>query len=155
CGCAHLRRMETSAFRNAQLLGCGRLAESAERADREIRPTEVWNGEIMRRITGNPLLRGMPRRGLKQTVKHHETGRRVYVKNHEGPSFYECPHLAFWTPEEFDEVNALLEKSNQPFKRKCVKGTDPRLHVPRKRTCFPGQHACCWYCGRQYVWGGN
>jgi hypothetical protein len=79
----------------------------------------------------------------------------VSVKNPEGPSFYECPHLAFWTPEEFDDLNALLDRSNQPFKRKHVNGTDPLLHVPRKRTRFPGQHACCWYCGRQYVWGGN
>ena len=27
--------------------------------------------------------------------------------------------------------------------------------MPRKRTRFPGQHAVCWYCGRQAVWGGN
>lgn len=114
-----------------------------------------WNGAMVRSITGNPLLKGMPRRGLKHTVKHHETGRRVSVKNPEGPSFYQCPHLAFWTPEEFDELNALLDRSNQPFKRKRVNGTDPLLHVPRKRTRFPGQHARCWYCGRQYVWGGH
>jgi site-specific DNA recombinase len=114
-----------------------------------------WNGAMVRRITANTLLKGMPRRGLKHTVKHHETGRRVSVKNPEGPSFYECPHLAFWTPEEFDELNALLDSSNQSFRHKRVNDADPRLHVPRKRTRFPGQHALCWYCGREYVWGGN
>ncbi|HEY7327589.1 MAG TPA: recombinase family protein [Gemmataceae bacterium] len=114
-----------------------------------------WDGPMVRRITANPLLKGMPSRGLKHTVKHHETGRRVSVKNPNGPSFYECPHLAFWTVAEFDELNALLDRSNQHFKRKWVNGTDPLLHVPRKRTRIPGQHARCWYCGRQYVWGGQ
>ncbi len=114
-----------------------------------------WNGAMVRRITANPLLKGMPRRGRTHTVKHHETGRRVSVKNPKGPCYFECPHLAFWTAEEFDELNALLDKSNQHFQRKRVNGTDPLLHVSRKRTRFPGQHACCWYCGRQYVWGGN
>ena len=36
-----------------------------------------------------------------------------------------------------------------------MNGTDLRWRVPRKRTRFPGQFATCWYCGRQFVWGGN
>jgi site-specific DNA recombinase len=55
-----------------------------------------WDGQMVIRITANPLLKGMPCRSLKHTVKHHETGRRVSVKNPDGPSYYECPHLAFW-----------------------------------------------------------
>jgi hypothetical protein len=55
---------------------------------------------MVRRVTANPILKGMPRRGLKHTVKHHETGRRVSVKNPEAPHFYECPRLAFWTSEQ-------------------------------------------------------
>jgi len=116
---------------------------------------KTWDGAMVRRITANPLLKGIARRGRNHTVKHHETGRRVSVRNPKGPQFYECRHLAFWTPEEFDELNAVLEKSNAPYQRKLVNGIDPRRRVPRKRTRFPGQHACCWYCGQRYVWGGN
>ena len=139
----------------------GNCSEVADWLNRQGVPTgkyarrRTWDGKMVRRITANPVLKGMPRRGLKHTIKHHETGRRVSVKNPEGPQFYECPHLAFWTPEEFDELNIQLERSNETFGRKPVNGTDPCLHIPRKRTRFPGQHACCWYCGRPYVWGGN
>lgn len=110
---------------------------------------------MVHRVTRNPLLKGMPGRGFRHTVKHHETGRRVSVKNPAGPQYREYPHLAHWTPAEFDALNAQLEKQNQGFDRKPVNGVDPRWQVPRKRTRFPGQYARCWYCGRHYVWGGN
>jgi site-specific DNA recombinase len=116
---------------------------------------KTWDGATVRRVTANPLLKGMPRRGLMHSIKHHETGRRISVKNPSGPKYYECPKLAFWTPDEFDELNALLAARNGPCKRKPVNGTDPRSHVPRKRTRFPGQYACCTYCGHECVWGGN
>lgn len=80
---------------------------------------------------------------------------RVSIKNPEGPHYRECPHLAYWNPVEFDEINALLEKKNNGFGRKPVSGVDPRWQVPRKRTRFPGQYGHCWYCGRHFVWGGN
>lgn len=114
-----------------------------------------WDGKMVRRITANPLLMGKPQRGGKHTVKHHETGRRVSVTNPQGPQFWDAPHLAFWTPEEFEEINTLLESRNGPCRRKPINGTDSRWQVPRKRTRYPGQHARCWYCGRQCVWGGN
>jgi hypothetical protein len=110
---------------------------------------------MVRRITRNPLLKGMPGRGFKCTVKHHETGRRVAVKNPDGPKFWECPHLAHWDAEEFDEINAQLDEANRGMGRKPVNGHDPLWRVPRKTTRFPGQHARCWYCGRPCVWGGN
>lgn len=114
-----------------------------------------WDGKMVRRITRNPLLKGMPGRGFRHTVKHNETGRRVSVKNPKGPQYRECSHLAFWTPAEWDELNSLLETKNRGCGRKPVNGVDPLWRVPRKRTRFPGQHVCCWYCGRQAVWGGN
>jgi site-specific DNA recombinase len=117
--------------------------------------TKKWTGAVVRRISANPLLKGLPGRGFKHTIKHHEIGRRISVKKPEGPRFRECPHLAHWTPEVFDEINAVLQAANQGRGRKPVNGTDPRMRVPRKRTRFPGQHARCWYCGRQSVWGGN
>jgi hypothetical protein len=116
---------------------------------------QTWDGKMVRRITRNPLLKGMPGRGWKHTVKHHETGRRVSVKNPKGPQFREFPHLAHVSPAEWDEVNALLDTANARFGRKSVEGDDPLRGVPRKRTRFPGQHARCAYCGRPYVWGGN
>lgn len=116
---------------------------------------ETWDGKMVRRVTGNAVLKGLPGRGFKHTVKHHGTGRRVSVKNPKGPQFRECPHLAHVEPDLWDEVNRLLEDANRDFGRKPVNGSDPLRGRPKKRTCFPGQHARCWYCGRHYVWGGN
>jgi site-specific DNA recombinase len=84
-----------------------------------------------------------------------ESGRRISVKNPNGPIFRDYPHLAHVDPIEFDEVNARLAAKNARVGRKPVNGVDLFWQVPRKRTRFPGQHACCWYCGRQHVWGGN
>ena len=115
----------------------------------------TWNGPMVRRFFRNPILKGQPGRGFRHTVKHYETGRRVSVKNPNGPIFRDEPHLVHVDPVEFDDVNARLDAKNARVGRKPVHGVDPRWQVPRKRTRFPGQHSCCWYCGRQYVWGGN
>ncbi|MCE9556545.1 MAG: recombinase family protein [Planctomycetes bacterium] len=114
-----------------------------------------WSGQMVRRLTRNPLLKGMPGRGYKHTVKHHETGRRMPVKNPTGPTFRECPHLVHIEPDLFDEVNHVLDQANKGCGRKPVNGADPLFGRPKKRTRFPGQHTRCWYCGRIYVWGGN
>jgi hypothetical protein len=116
---------------------------------------QTWDGKMVRRLTGNPLLKGLPGRGFKHTVKHHESGTRKSVKNPQGPTYRECPHLAHIEPDLWEEVNRLLDEANGGFGRKPVNGTDPLLGRPKKRTPFPGQHATCWYCGRQFVWGGN
>jgi site-specific DNA recombinase len=116
---------------------------------------DTWDGAMVRRITRNPLLKGFAQRGAKHTVKHNETGRRISVNNPEGPNFRACPHLAFWTEDEFDDLNALLDQKNEQFGPASDNGVSPRTGVSRKRTRFPGQHARCWYCGRRYVWGGN
>jgi hypothetical protein len=116
---------------------------------------EAWDEKMVRRITRNPVLKGMPGRGFKHTVKHHETGRRVSVKNPAGPVFREYPNLAHVEADLFDEVNEILDEENKGFGRKPVNGADPLRGRSKKRTRFPGQHARCWYCGRQYVWGGN
>lgn len=115
----------------------------------------TWNGKMVARITRNPLLKGMPGRGFRHTIKHHETGRRISVPNPNGPKYREYPHLAHIEPVVFDEVNNLMRKANSGFGRKLVNGLDPRFRVPRQRTRFPGQHAVCWYCGYHFVWGGN
>jgi len=116
---------------------------------------ETWDGKMVRRVTGNAILKGTPGRGFKRTVKHHGTGRRVPVRNPDGPTYRTCLNLVHVETDLFDEVNAALTAANAGFGRKPVNGLDPRTRVPRKRTKFPGQHARCWYCGRPYVWGGN
>jgi site-specific DNA recombinase len=117
--------------------------------------TTKWDGHDVRRFYANPILKGFPQRGVRHTIKHHETGRRISVPNPKGPSFYECPHLAHLEPVFFDQLNARLDAKNQSHGRKPVNGADPRFRVPRKRTRFPGQFANCWYCGRHFLWGGN
>ena len=114
-----------------------------------------WDGAMVRRFYGNPLLKGMPARGVRHSVKLHETGRRKSVKNPKGPVYYACSHLAYFEEVEFDELQMLLARRNANFRRKSVNGNDPLLSTPRKRTRFPGQHGRCWYCGHQHVWGGN
>jgi hypothetical protein len=55
------------------------------------RRRKTWNGSMIRKYYQNPLLKGQPGRGFRHTVKHHETGRRISVKNPKGPIFRECP----------------------------------------------------------------
>jgi site-specific DNA recombinase len=116
---------------------------------------DIWTGKMVRRITENTILKGLPERGRKHTVKYHEFGKRVSVPNPKGPRVRECPHLAFVDPDLFDEVNALLDATNSGCGRKLVNGVDPLHRVPRNRSRFPGRFARCAYCGREYVWGGN
>lgn len=114
-----------------------------------------WTGRMVRRYYKNRMLGGFPGRGFRHTVKHNERGRRISVVNPQGPTYIERPHLAHVDIAELDAVNALLDRTNGNRGRKKINGYDPRYQVPRKRTVFPSQHARCWYCGYQYVRGGN
>ena len=124
---------------------CGRRGRKLKR----------WTGAMVRRYYSNPLLKGQPGRGFRHTIKHHASGRRISVPNPDGPIFRDCPHLAHVDPVEFDEVNAMLKAQNDKYHRKLVNGHDPLYRVSRKRTIFPAQHACCWYCGWHMVRGAN
>jgi site-specific DNA recombinase len=114
-----------------------------------------WDGKMVRRYFKNPLLKGVAMRGHRRTEKHHETGRRVARKNPNPPTEYLCPHLAFFSPQELDELNALLAFAHKNLGRKHVNGRDPRAFVPKTQSRFPGGAATCWYCGHIHVWGGN
>ncbi len=114
-----------------------------------------WDGVMALRLYRNPLLKGIAVRGRNHTVKNHATGRRVQKRNPKGPTFYPCPHLAYFNEADFDDLVERLHTANEHFRRKKVNGVDPRANVARKRTRFPGQHARCWYCGRNFNWGGN
>ena len=114
-----------------------------------------WDGTMVLRFYRNSLLKGMPGRGFRHTVKHNESGHRHSVRNPKGPGYRHCPHLAFFDEAEFDALQVVLQEINGKYARKKVRGVDPRLDVPKQRTRALGQHARCWYCGRHYVWGGN
>ena len=142
-----------------QHLNCSALADYLNTVNFDVGPycrNTEWNGAMVRRYYSNPILKGKPERGNMHSVKHHETGKRRSVKNPEGPVAIELPHLAILPDVDFDELNALLKAKNSNRGRKpYANGIDPLKGVPRKRTRFPGQHASCWYCGRNLVWGGN
>lgn len=70
------------------------------------------NGKKTRAFYANSLLKGLPARGGRHTVKHHESGRRASLMNTLGPKFYQAEHLAQQDSEEFDELNALLKERN-------------------------------------------
>ena len=116
---------------------------------------DKWDGPMVRQFYRNSLLKGMPGRGFRHTVKRYGPGRRISVKNPKGPVFVEYEHLAYFDVDELDELNALLERKNKNRGRKPRNGQDPLYGVQRKRTRYPGQHARCWYCGYYCVWGGN
>jgi DNA invertase Pin-like site-specific DNA recombinase len=116
---------------------------------------KVWDGTSVRRFYKNTLLIGLVGRGFRHTVKHNETGRRISVKNPNGPTIIEVPHLAHVERSEFEELNRLLDAQNKRLGRKPVKGNDPLQGRPRKRTRFPGQQLVCGICGRTLVYGGH
>ena len=114
-----------------------------------------WDGKMVRRFYGNPLLKGKPQRGFNHTIKIHGTGHRVSVKNPKGPTYYDAPHLAHMSEEEFDELQKLLAAAHAHHGRPKLNGVDPLLGRSRKHSQFPGLHSRCYYCGCHYVWGGN
>jgi hypothetical protein len=115
----------------------------------------TWNGKMVRNFFANPLLKGKPQRGAKHTVKRHETGRRISITNPQGPTYFDAPHLAHLSEEEFDELQQLLAAANGCHKRPKINGVDPLAGRSRKHSRFPGLHARCWYCGCHQVWGAN
>jgi hypothetical protein len=115
---------------------------------------EEWDGKMVRRFYLNPLLKGMPGRGFRRTVKLHENGGRLSKKSPKPPKYYSCPHLAHVDADELDHVNDVLRAQNKCCRHTSVNGNS-EWSAPRKETKFPGQYARCWYCGRHFVWGGN
>ena len=119
------------------------------------RNTTTWSRKAVWRITRNPILKGYPGRGFRKTVKVNETGRRMTIKNPDGPTFIHCPNLAHIPEQLWDEVNAIMAERNKGMGRKPLNGQDPRKGVSKKRTVWPGQHLSCGICGRIYHWGGH
>jgi site-specific DNA recombinase len=108
---------------------------------------DQWNGVMVWNFYNNPLLKGLAQRGKMHSAKHFETGHRKSVKNPKGPNYFACPHLAYFDSVELNSTWALVREKNAHFKRRDDDGKDPRKHVPRSRTKFPGQHCTCWSAG--------
>lgn len=113
---------------------------------------DEWNGVMVKRLYHNPILIGRPQRGEHHSVKHNETGRRISVKNPEGPIYRDEPHLAFFSEDELVPLIQAIDEKNKKVGRSSKRS---RQHGTRKRTRFPGQRAVCWYCGEKMVWGGH
>jgi hypothetical protein len=149
--------------RGAEMLlssgNCSAVADYFNEANLAIRKhrksRNSWNGKKVRQFYRCTILKGMPSRGHRRSVKNYETGKRVSVKNPDGACYREYPHLSHLDPDMFDKVNALLDLQNKNRGRKAINGKDPLAGLSRKRTHFPGHCATCGYCGHKHVWGGN
>ena len=97
-----------------------------------------WYGAMVRRYYANPILKGMPCRGTRHTVKYHEKGSRVSEKNPKGPTYRECPHLAHIDPAEFDELNVLLNAKNDKYPPKACEWSRSPLEGVAQADGVPG-----------------
>jgi len=114
---------------------------------------EEWNGPMVSRFVHHPILKGVRIRNRKISRRVNKSGHHKSVKG--DPKFWRyrnVPHLAYFEPAYYDHVISLLDARNPQCRRTANGQPDPRLHVPRKRTAFPGQHARCGICGRLLYW---
>lgn len=112
-----------------------------------------WDAAMICRFVHQPILKGVRIRNRKVSRRINKTGRHKSVKG--DPKIWRyryVPHLAYFEPAYYDHVIALLDARNQQCRRTANGRPDPRHHVPRKRTAFPGQHARCGVCGRLLYW---
>ncbi len=115
-----------------------------------------WTVSTLRNLVYNPLLKGVRVRNRLKSKRINKTGRRKSVKAPpEELLERKCPHLAFVTAERYDRLIRMLDKKNEPYRRKCRNGRDSRADVPKKRTRFPGQQVFCAVCGHPMQWGGH
>jgi DNA invertase Pin-like site-specific DNA recombinase len=116
-----------------------------------------WDCRMVRRISFNPLLKGIRERNRKESRRVNKMGRkRSVAAPPERLLTRFCPNLVFIQPERYDRVIADRTAQNAVCARGRKAGTqDGRAGVPKKRTMFPGQHIDCGVCGRPYLWGGH
>ena len=115
-----------------------------------------WDANAVRRVTFNPILKGIRQRNRLKSKRVNSTGRRKSVRADPSELLERpCPHLAFIEPERYDRVVRMLVARNGHTARKRPNGVDPRQGVPKKRTRWPGQHVRCGICGREFRFGGH
>jgi site-specific DNA recombinase len=115
-----------------------------------------WTGQMVARVTFNPILKGVRQRNKKVTRRINKTGRRRSIAA--PPELLlerACPHLAFIEPGRYDRLIAKLRAKNAGYARGRRAAVDSRKGVAKKRTVWPGQHLRCGVCNRLYYWGGH
>lgn len=119
--------------------------------------SKKWTGRMVRRITFNPILKGLRVRNSKIAKRVNKTGRRKSIDAPpEDRLERNCPHLAFITPERYDRVIRMLRARNACYARgRSCHTIDSRKGVSKKRTIWPGQHLRCGRCKRLFYWGGH
>lgn len=115
--------------------------------------SDHWTGVMVKRLYENPILKGMPQRGARHSVKKNSNGRRISVVNPAGPTYREEPHLAHFDKEELESVLQEVHEVNAK-RRRGPKPNGASVSSTR-RSRFPGRRATCAYCGRRLLWGGN
>jgi site-specific DNA recombinase len=116
-----------------------------------------WTGRMVRRVTFNPVLKGLRERNRRKTVRNNRSGQHVSVPAPpEELLTRECPHLAFIEPDRYDRVLRLLRRRHRDCARGRAAGAaDGRAGVAKRRTVWPGQHVRCAVCRGLYYWGGH
>ena len=115
-----------------------------------------WSCKMVKRVTYNPILKGLRVRNKKKSQRINRTGRRKSVDSPlEEILTRSCLHLAFINPDRYDRLIKMLDDRNKKYRRKGKNGKDTRKNISKKRTRFPGQMVECGICGRKYVFGGH
>ncbi len=116
-----------------------------------------WDCRMVSRLVRNTIVKGERRRNERMSKRVNKTGRRKSIKAPASQRLSRLvPHLAFIEPTRYDRLIAKLDKKNGHFARgRLLNQLDTRAGVPKKRTCWPGQHIACGICGRLFYWGGH
>ncbi len=118
---------------------------------------DQWNGAMVKRLYHNPILKGMPQRGARHSVKLNKSGQRVSEVNPNGPTYRNEPHLAHFEGDaaiRLDDILKEVDDQNKKLGRGRSESSERNIGNG-KRSRFPGRCAVCWYCGHKMVWGGN
>ena len=118
--------------------------------------SKKWTGRMVRRITFNPILKGLRVRNKKIAKRINKTGKRISVDAPpEELLERNCPHLAFIEPERYDRLIRKLQARNEKYRRGRDKGGDSSGRIGRRWRAWPGHHLLCGVCGNSFYWGGH
>ena len=117
---------------------------------------DKWTCRMVRRLTFNPILKGVREWNRRMSRRVNSTGRRrSIVAPPDELLVREAPQLAFIDPVRYDRVIDLLKTRNEKYHREDENGKDVLNGRPKTRTRWPGQSVRCGVCGRLYVYGAH
>lgn len=114
-----------------------------------------WTGRLVKDLLCDPILSGTRRFRMTVYQPVYRTGKHRRVSS-ATPETERYPQLAHLTPEEHRELLAVIHERTAAQRRK--RKTDSkrsRVRVPRSRTLWPGQSACCAVCGALMYYSGT